>query len=59
MKSYSNDQLQAFWEKGFEDRVKSGKAKGQIRIRTIKFSTKVLAEATRRGITLVTPAKYQ
>ncbi len=59
MKNFTNEQLQSFWEQGFENRVKSGERKGQIKIKTIRFMDKVLAEASRRYFKLVTPAKYQ
>jgi len=59
LQDWTNDQLQQAWAQGFEDRVKSGKAKGQIKLKAIRFCDKVLQEAQRRGVALVTPSQYQ
>lgn len=59
MENYTNAQLQTEWERGFEDRVKSGPSKGCIKLRSVKRGDKVLAEAGWRGLALQTPAKYQ
>lgn len=56
---WTDAMLQVVWERGFEDRVKTGRNKGQIKMRAIKFGDAVLTEAERRGVRLQTPAKYQ
>lgn len=56
---WTDAQLQKAWETGFENRVKSGSSKGQIKLKTIHFCDEVLREAELRGLRLITPAEYQ
>jgi len=56
---WTDAMLQVVWERGFADRVKTGRNKGQIKMRAIKFGDLLLAEASRRGVQLQTPVRYQ
>jgi hypothetical protein len=56
---WTDSQLQIGWERGFEDRVKSGKNKGQITLRAAKLGDAILAESEKRGFRVNTPARFQ
>ena len=56
---WTDDQLQAGWNHGFECRVKSGRNKGCITLRQALLGSAILAEADRRGLRINTPTEYQ
>lgn len=56
---WTDAQLQAGWVNGFEVRVKSGRRKGHIKYKAIRLGDAILREASKRGVRLETPIKYQ
>ena len=59
LKHWSNEQLQRGWEQGFECRVKTGRYKGCITVKAATLGDAILWEASTRGLSIITPKKYQ